>query len=164
MDFFGVLGANAKIDPLDLEKIAYELSGEAALGHLFRMVSAMDSQVIGEPQILGQVRSCEKLSRSIAPESYFLESIFQYAYSVARRVKTETKISEGPTSLAAAAIRVARNISGDLTRCNGAIFGLDEIAVFLAKQFEQAGTKQFIYADSKKIKPKIKQLDKQSNK
>ena len=157
MDFFGVLGASAKVDPLDLEKIAYELSGEAALEHLFRMVSAMDSQVIGEPQILGQVRSCEKLSRTIAPKSYFLESIFQYAYSVAKRVKTETKISEGPTSLAAAAIRVARNISGDLTKCNGAIFGLDEIAIFLAKQFEQAGTKQFIYADSKKIKPKISQ-------
>ena len=69
-------------------------------------------------------------------------------------MKNETKISEGPTSLAAAAIRVARNINGELTTCNGVIFGLDETAIFLAEQFEQAGAKKFINAANTKFNSK----------
>ena len=148
LDFFNLLAARTYLDPRDLERVAYKLSGRVALKHFFKVVSAMESQVIGEPQILGQVRTCEQISRSIAPASIFLNHIFKYAFSVAKRVKNETKISEGPTSLAAAAIRVARNINGELTSCNGLIFGLDETAIFLAEQFEQAGVKKFITAAS----------------
>ena len=148
LDFFNLLAARTYLDPRDLERVAYKLSGKVALKHFFKVVSAMESQVIGEPQILGQVRTCEQISRSIAPASIFLNHIFKYAFSVAKRVKNETKISEGPTSLAAAAIRVARNINGELTSCNGLIFGLDETAIFLAEQFEQAGVKKFITAAS----------------
>ena len=153
-DFFNLLAAKTNHHPRDLERVAYKLSGRVALGHFFRVVSAMESQVIGEPQILGQVRICEQISRSIAPASVFLNHVFKYAFSVAKRVKNETKISEGPTSLAAAAIRVARNINGELTTCNGVIFGLDETAIFLAEQFEQAGAKKFINAESTKCNSK----------
>ena len=153
-DFFNLLAERTKLDPRDLERVAYKLSGKVALGHFFRVVSAMESQVIGEPQILGQVRTCEQISKSIAPASVFLNHIFKYAFSVAKRVKNETKISEGPTSLAAAAIRVARNINGELTTCNGVIFGLDETAIFLAEQFEQAGAKKFINATNTKFNSK----------
>ena len=153
-DFFSLLAAKTNHHPRDLERVAYKLSGRVALGHFFRVVSAMESQVIGEPQILGQVRICEQISRSIAPASVFLNHVFKYAFSVAKRVKNETKISEGPTSLAAAAIRVARNINGELTTCNGVIFGLDETAIFLAEQFEQAGAKKFINAESTKCNSK----------
>ena len=152
--FFNFLSARTNLDPRDLERIAYKLSGKVALKHFFKVVSAMESQVIGEPQILGQVRTCEQISRSIAPASIFLNHIFKYAFSVAKRVKNETKISEGPTSLAAAAIRVARNINGELTSCNGLIFGLDETAIFLAEQFEQAGVKKFITAASTEFNSK----------
>ena len=150
-DFFNLLAVKTNHHFRDLERVAYKLSGRVALGHFFRVVSAMESQVIGEPQILGQVRVCEQISRSIAPASVFLNHVFKYAFSVAKRVKNETKISEGPTSLAAAAIRVARNINGELTTCNGVIFGLDETAIFLAEQFEQAGAKKFINAESTKF-------------
>ena len=153
-DFLNLLAERTKLDPRDLERAAYKLSGKVALGHFFRVVSAMESQVIGEPQILGQVRSCEQISKSIAPASMFLNHIFKYAFSVAKRVKNETKISEGPTSLAAAAIRVARNINGELTTCSGVIFGWDETAIFLAEQFEQAGAKKFINAESTRFNSK----------
>ena len=88
-----------------------------------------------------------KYPNQLRQHPYFLNHVFKYAFSVAKRVKNETKISEGPTSLAAAAIRVARNINGELTTCNGVIFGLDETAIFLAEQFEQAGAKKFINAE-----------------
>ena len=86
-DFFNLLAERTKLDPRDLERAAYKLSGKVALGHFFRVVSAMESQVIGEPQILGQVRTCEQISKSIAPASMFLNHIFKYAFSVAKRVK-----------------------------------------------------------------------------
>ena len=76
LDFFNLLAARTYLDPRDLERVAYKLSGKVALKHFFKVVSAMESQVIGEPQILGQVRTCEQISRSIAPASIFLNHIF----------------------------------------------------------------------------------------
>ena len=89
----------------------------------------MESQVIGELKFWDKFALVNKYPGQLR-QHLFLNHVFKYAFSVAKRVKNETKISEGPTSLAAAAIRVARNINGELTTCNGVIFGLDETAIF----------------------------------
>ena len=144
---FTALSMQSLIKPKDLKKISYEYQGLIAIKHFFRVVSSLDSIIVGEPQILGQVRAGQRLAKVNTSTNTFLDRIFQHGYFTAKRVRTETEISEGPTSLAAAAIRVARDINGDLSKCNGIIFGIEEIAVFLASQFEKAGAKKFLYSE-----------------
>lgn len=125
----------------------YRHSKEPALRHLFRVTAALDSHIIGEPQILGQIKTSHRIAREIGTISSNLDTILQHAYHTAKRVRTETQIGEGPVTLAAAAIRIARDIDGDLSQCKVAVFGIDEATLFLAEQFKTAGLEQLTLID-----------------
>ena len=127
--------------------LSYRHSKEPALRHLFRVTAALDSHIIGEPQILGQIKTSHRIAREIGTISSNLDTILQHAYHTAKRVRTETQIGEGPVTLAAAAIRIARDIDGDLSQCKVAVFGIDETTLFLAEQFKTAGLEQLTLID-----------------
>ena len=127
--------------------LSYRHSKEPALRHLFRVTAALDSHIIGEPQILGQIKTSHRIAREIGTISSNLDTILQHAYHTAKRVRTETQIGEGPVTLAAAAIRIARDIDGDLSQCKVAVFGIDEATLFLAEQFKTAGLEQLTLID-----------------
>ncbi len=125
-------------DP-EVRSQSYLHEGEAALRHLFAVASSLDSQVVGEPQVLGQVKQCHRLAaeaRLIGPQ---LEGVLQAAYGTAKRVRGETSIAERPVSIAAAALLVARNLHGDLARCQGLLVGLGEMGDLLTMELKQAG-------------------------
>lgn len=136
--------------PLEAGQIAsssYHLTGVVALTHVFRVSAALESQVIGEPQVLGQVRASHRLATANGMAGSRLEAVLRASYSAAKRVRSETAIAEGPTSLVAAAIRVARSIHGNLSACRLAIVGVDDIALMMGAQFKENGLGHIIIAD-----------------
>ncbi len=97
----------------------YALEGEDAIRHIFRVAAALDSPVVGEPQVTGQVKEGHALARAAGMTGPETESALQAAYAAAKRVRSETAIGAGPVSIAAAAVQLARDVHGDLERCQG---------------------------------------------
>ncbi|MFT6582168.1 MAG: glutamyl-tRNA reductase [Alphaproteobacteria bacterium] len=122
----------------------YHMTGLAAVRQIFAVASSLDSQVIGEPQVLGQVKESHGLSRShdmVGPE---LESVLQSAYNVAKRVRTDTVIGRRPVSIAAAAAQLARDVHGDLSRITVLVLGLGDMANIVADYLRDAGAGQML--------------------
>lgn len=141
------LTAQTMIAPELVRAALYQHSGIAALKHLFRVASSLDSQVIGEPQVLGQVRASHRLAAGMGMIGGDLEQLLQASYRAAKRVRNETAIAEGPVSLAAAASQIARDIHGSLNGCQAAVFGTDEMAMLLAGHLKEAGLKDLVVVD-----------------
>lgn len=118
------------------------LSGAQALRHIFAVAAALESQVVGEPQVLGQVKDAHRRSRDaglIGPE---LDSVLQAAYGAAKRVRSETAIGERPVTLASAAVQVARDVHGELSACVGLLIGSGEMGELLVEHLRSAGLKR----------------------
>src|ERR1700758_3060645 len=92
----------------------YEYHGINAVQHLFRMASSLDSLMLGEPQILGQVKDAYTVARSIGAVRSNLERLMQATFSVAKKVRSETKIGNAPVSVASVAIDLIRKVFGSL--------------------------------------------------
>ena len=125
--------------------VSYKYSKHSALKHLFRVTAALDSHIIGEPQIFGQIRSSHRIGKETGTVRSKLNNFLDYAYFTAKRVRKETNIGQGPVTIAAAAIRVARDINGDLSHCKAAVFGNDEATIFLTEHFKAANLSDFIF-------------------
>lgn len=130
----------------EIAAAAYRLEGEAALKHLFAVASALDSQVIGEPQVLGQLRAAHRAAAEQGLVGETLEAALEAAYAAARRVRRETKIAQGPVSLAAAALSLARDIHGDLKNLSALLVGPSEMGELMAEQFRRGGLGHLVVA------------------
>jgi glutamyl-tRNA reductase len=115
------------------------LDGPAAVRHLFRIASSLDSRVVGEPQVLGQVKEAHRVARASGHIGATLEPVLQAAYEAAKRVRTETEVAEGPVSIAAAAEHAARELHGDLGACRAVLLGVGEMGVLLARHLAREG-------------------------
>lgn len=122
----------------------YRHEGVAALRHVFAVASALDGLVIGEPQVLGQVKAAHRLAVEHGLAGAELEAVFSAAYAAARRVRRETRIAERPVSIAAAALQLARDIHGDLDRCAALLLGPGEMGELIADQFGRAGLARLV--------------------
>jgi glutamyl-tRNA reductase len=137
--FAPLVAARLGINVDAIAPAVYQREGVAALKHLFAVASALDSQVIGEPQVLGQLRAAHRAAAEQGLVGDMLESALDAAYATARRVRRETKIAQGPVSLAAAALSLARDIHGDLAPLNALLIGPSELGELMAEQFRRAG-------------------------
>ena len=90
----------------------YRFDGPEAIRHLFRVASSLDSMVVGEPQILGQMKSAYALARQQGAMGGFLGQVIDRALSVAKRVRSETDIGQSAVSVSYAAVELAREIFG----------------------------------------------------
>ncbi len=122
-----------------LDEEGYFHRGRAALRHVFAVTSSLDSQVIGEPQILGQVKASHRQAVEQDMAGPLLESVMQAAFGTAKRVRSETPVAQQPVSLIASALQTARDLHGDLSRCGGVLVGLGEMGELLAIEFRAAG-------------------------
>jgi glutamyl-tRNA reductase len=133
--------------PAQVLSVLYHHQGLAAMKHLFRVAASLDSQIVGEPQVLGQVRASHRIAADQGMVATNLDRLLQASYVAAKRVRGETKIAEGPVSLIAVALRVARSIHGDLSRCQLAVLGADELALMLGARFKEAGVASIVIGD-----------------
>jgi glutamyl-tRNA reductase len=133
------LAAKAGLAPGQLAPHLYTLAGEAAVRHGFTVAASLDSLVIGEPHVVGQVKAAHRLAKDAGTMSGGLDAYVQAALAVAKRVRTETSIGEGPVSIAAAAVQTARDLHGDLARVKGLLVGTGEMGELVAESLLAAG-------------------------
>jgi len=134
-----LLAKRLGVSEAELAPTLYRHDGDAALGHLFDVAAALDSQVIGEPQILGQVKAAHRAASDRGRVDAALEAALAAAYAAARRVRRETRIAERPVSIAAAALKLAREIHGDIAARAVLLLGPSEIGELMAAHFIDAG-------------------------
>jgi glutamyl-tRNA reductase len=116
----------------DASGTVYTHLGTAALEHLFRVVSGLDSLVLGETEILGQIKRFYSLALSSGHTGGILNRSFQRAFAMAKRIRTETQIQRGNTSVAAVAVELAERIFDDLDRRQVLVIGAGNSACDVA--------------------------------
>ena len=141
------LSETTGLDPLRIQPLLYNHVSTDALKHLFRVAASLDSIVIGEPQILGQVRASYRKAQDLGMVGRDLAQLFQAAYTTAKRVRSETAVAQGAVSLIAVALQIARSIHGDLSHCSATILGADEMALMIADSMRGAGLANLVIAD-----------------
>jgi glutamyl-tRNA reductase len=129
-----VMGEHAGV--ADAEGIApyfYDRTGSAAARHIFRVAASLDSMVLGEPQILGQVKEAFDAATAAGTLGHHLGRCIQRAFTVAKRVRTETQVGAGSVSISSVAVDLARGIFGDLSDHTVLLLGAGEMAEAAAK-------------------------------
>jgi glutamyl-tRNA reductase len=118
--------------------------GKGAVLHLFRVAASLDSLVVGEPQILGQLKDAIEVARDAKALGATLGNALHRAVRVGKRVRTETAIGEGQVSVSSVAVDMARQIFGELDRHTTALIGAGEMAEQAAKLLVKAGSRLLI--------------------
>ncbi len=139
-----LMAAHARLAPEDLNGALYVLSGEDAVRHIFTVTASLDSLVIGEPYVLGQVKASHRAARDAGMCGKELVAVLQAAYGAAKRGRTETAIGERPVSTAAAAVELARGVHGDLGRCGGLLVGTGDMGELVAEALLAGGLGHFV--------------------
>ncbi|RII29458.1 MAG: glutamyl-tRNA reductase [Geobacter sp.] len=119
----------------------YSYHSEAAIRHVFRVASSLDSMVVGEPQILGQIKTSYGYAAEYKSSGIILNRFLHKAFSVAKRVRTETKIASSAVSVAFAAVELAKKILGDLSDKTVMLIGAGEMCELAAKHFLNSGAR-----------------------
>jgi glutamyl-tRNA reductase len=125
----------------------YEHRDDQAVRHLFRVATGLDSLVLGEPQILGQVKEAWQAARSRHHLRTPLDRLFQQSFSVAKRVRTDTRIGAHPVSVAYAAVRLARQVFSELDRATVLLVGAGDTIELAARHLVDAKVKRLLVAN-----------------
>jgi glutamyl-tRNA reductase len=125
----------------EIEPHLYCYHAEEAIRHVFRVASSLDSMVVGEPQILGQIKTSYGYAAEFKFSGIILNRFLHKAFSVAKRVRTETKIASSAVSVAFAAVELAKKILGDLSDKTVMLIGAGEMCELAAKHFINSGAK-----------------------
>ena len=120
---------------LDLGTMVYQRAEDEAVLHAFRVAAGLDSMVLGEPQILGQVKQAVRAAESAGTLGPMLGGLFRHTFSVAKQVRSQTGLGEQSISMAAAALRLAQKVFGDLSRTRLALVGAGEMVEIAATYF-----------------------------
>ena len=137
-----ILAAQSGGEAQALRAACYCLCGRDALRHLFAVSASLDSQVVGEPQILGQVKEALRFAEDHGTAGAVLSGFFQAAFTAAKKVRTQTTIAQQAVTLAASACRLAQDVHGDPARFALLLMGGGEAAELLAREFMMTGLKQ----------------------
>jgi glutamyl-tRNA reductase len=125
----------------------YAHAGRDAVRHLLRVGCGLDSMVLGEPQILGQVKSAFATATDCTATGKLLSRLFQHGFSVAKQVRTDTAIGSSPVSVAFAAVSLARQIFSDLSQQTAMLIGAGETIELVARHLHQNGIGRIIVAN-----------------
>ncbi|HEY6555501.1 MAG TPA: glutamyl-tRNA reductase [Vicinamibacteria bacterium] len=132
---------------LDIEGHLYAHSESEAIRHAFRVASGLDSMVLGEPQILGQVKQSVRTAGHSGTLGSTLNRLFQHTFSVAKEVRTQTAIGAQSISMSAAALKLAQNLFGDISRTKMLLIGVGEMVELAATYFVAQGPQTVVVAN-----------------
>ena len=135
------------LDRGSLEKSLYAYENLTAVRHVFRVASSLDSMVVGEPQILGQIKDAFEFALRKKTTGILLNKLMKKAISVAKRIRTETKIAENAVSISFAAVELAKKIFTDLSTKSVMLLGAGEMAELAAKHLMSSGVKEVLVAN-----------------
>jgi len=132
---------------LDLAASLYIHQESRAIEHAFSVASGLDSMVLGEVQILGQLKDAYRIAQESGSTGPILNKLFQAAFSAAKRVRTETRIGANAVSLASATVSLARRVYEDLSAHNALLVGAGDMNALTARHFMSAGIKRMVIAN-----------------
>jgi glutamyl-tRNA reductase len=135
------------VPPGDIQPHLYEFREREAVRHLFRVASSLDSMVVGEPQILGQVKEAYTIARDAGAVSTHLEALLQRTFTVAKKIRTETQIGSSSVSIASVAADLARKIFGSLQGKNVLLVGAGKMSELAARHLIQQGASSILVAN-----------------
>jgi glutamyl-tRNA reductase len=138
-----LLAQRAELDVAVIKNQLYVYQDQEAVRHIFRVTASLDSLMVGEPQVVGQVKDAHRWAVEAGTVGAELERIFQAAYGTAKRVRNETAVGERPVSIASVAVQIARELHGDLERCKGLLIGAGDMGELTAKNLIEAGLNDF---------------------
>ncbi|HEY2735331.1 MAG TPA: glutamyl-tRNA reductase, partial [Polyangiales bacterium] len=139
LDYF-----NARVAPQSIEASVYKHAGRDAARHLFRVASGLDSMVLGEPQILGQVKDAFATAQLAGTVGAYLSRSFERAFGVAKRVRTETGLAAGNVSVSSIACDLAEKIFGDLAGRRVLLVGAGKMSEVAARSLAARGAQLFV--------------------
>jgi glutamyl-tRNA reductase len=137
---FTRLGSQRGLGWRDLEPLLYTVTGEEAALHAFRVAASLDSMVLGEPQILGQVKDAFALAQSAGTAGPVLHALMSQAFSAAKRVRSETEVGRLAVSISYAAVELARKIFDGLEGKSALLVGAGEMSELAARHLIDHGT------------------------
>ena len=132
------------VPPHDIQPHLYEFREREAVRHLFRVASSLDSMVVGEPQILGQVKEAYTIARDAGAVSTHLEALLQRTFTVAKKIRTETQIGSSSVSIASVAVDLARKIFGSLYGKTVLLVGAGKMSELAARHLIQQGASSIL--------------------
>ncbi|GAC1430787.1 MAG: glutamyl-tRNA reductase [Terriglobales bacterium] len=145
-DLRGFLREYFSLDPTAYEPLLYEYSEREAVRHLFRVASSLDSMVLGEPQILGQVKEAYATARAVGAVHSNLDLLLTRAFAVAKRVRTETAIGSSSVSVASVAVELAKKIFGSLEGRQVCLVGAGKMSELAARHLLAHGAESIFVA------------------
>jgi glutamyl-tRNA reductase len=143
----GWLANYHKLDISNVQPYTYTLANENAVKHAFRVASGLDSMVLGEPQILGQFKQSVKIAQDAGTLGTLLHKLFQRTFEVAKEVRTNTDIGGSSISMAAAAVKLAQRIFGDISQQRVLFIGAGEMIELCADHFAAQRPKSMLVAN-----------------
>ena len=130
-----------------VEKFLYTHRDLGSVAHSLRVASGLDSMVLGEPQILGQMKQSYAVAHEVRSLGPVLSRLFQHAFSVAKLVRSQTEIGAHPVSVAYAAVQMARRIFADLQQQTALLIGAGEMMQLMARHLQQHGVGRIVVAN-----------------
>jgi glutamyl-tRNA reductase len=128
----------------EFDKSLYSHVGEEAVKHIFRVASSLDSMVVGEPQILGQIKEAYDRAQQSKTSGLILHRLLHRAFHVAKRVRTETKIAISAVSVSSVAVELAEKIFGTLKKKTVLLVGAGEMCELAARHLVSGGAEKIL--------------------
>src|SRR6266699_3120346 len=135
------------LDPADYEPHLYEYREQDAIRHVFRVAASLDSMVLGEPQILGQVKEAYATARAVGAVRAQLDQLLTRAFAVAKRVRTETAVGSSSVSIASVAVELAKKIFGSLNGKSVYLVGAGKMSELAARHLLAHGAASIFVAN-----------------
>ena len=143
----GFLASERGFPPEDLDRYCYRMTDREAIHHLFRVASSLDSMVLGEAQILGQVKDAYQAALKARSIGTILDPLLRKALGVAKRIRTETGIARHPVSISYAAVTLARTIFEDLSGRKILLIGAGKMSELSARHLVERGIESVLVAN-----------------
>ncbi|WP_440221677.1 glutamyl-tRNA reductase [Dokdonella sp. MW10] len=144
---FAWLNRRQNLNGANVDEFVYRHFDADAVRHLFRVATGLESMVLGEPQILGQVKDAYAFARDAQTLDTPLERLFQNTFAVAKRVRSDTRIGANPVSVAFTAVRLAERVFADLREACVLLIGAGETIELAARHLTEANVRRLIVAN-----------------
>ena len=141
------ISKNRQLSITEFTPYLYSFSGNQLIRHMFRVACGLDSMILGEPQILGQMKAAYQTAHDAGTLYKHLDKLFQHTFSAAKKVRTDTAIGSSPVSVAFAAVRLAQQIFDDLNEQTALLIGAGETIELTARHLHQQGIARLIIAN-----------------
>lgn len=141
------MAAYHQLNPNEFSQYLYSHSNAETIRHMFRVACGLDSMILGEPQILGQMKTAWQTANNAGTLGKHLGKLFQHTFSAAKKVRTDTAIGSSPVSVAFAAVRLAHQIFEDLSQQTALLIGAGETIELTARHLSEHGIGRIIIAN-----------------